>query len=70
MEVARLIHEGKADVQSDPVLHKACSNDIQRWCYLEVPGHGHGEFLQVTISRMTTQKARDALLEHSNVLKS
>ncbi|OQR79285.1 Golgi apparatus protein 1-like, partial [Tropilaelaps mercedesae] len=39
--VARLIHEGKADVQSDPVLHKACSADITKYCFLTVPGHGN-----------------------------
>lgn len=40
-EVARLIHEGKADVQSDPILYKACLHDIKHFCHDITPGQGH-----------------------------
>ncbi|XP_064467389.1 Golgi apparatus protein 1-like [Ornithodoros turicata] len=40
-EVARLIHEGKADVQADPILHKACLTDIKHYCHGLSPGHGN-----------------------------
>ncbi|XP_037558857.1 Golgi apparatus protein 1 [Dermacentor silvarum] len=40
-EVARLIHEGKADVQADPILYKACLHDIKHFCHDLTPGQGH-----------------------------
>lgn len=40
-EVARLIHEGKADVQADPILYKACLHDIKHFCHGLTAGHGN-----------------------------
>lgn len=39
-EIARVIFEGKADIQSDPFLYKVCVTDIKRYCNDIPAGHG------------------------------
>ncbi|GFT88871.1 golgi apparatus protein 1, partial [Trichonephila clavipes] len=39
-EVARLIFEGKADIQSDPLLYRICVTDIKHFCNDIPAGHG------------------------------
>lgn len=39
-QVARLLDEGRADIQSDVLLLKACSNDINALCGDILSGHG------------------------------
>lgn len=39
-EVAQLINEVKADIQSDPLLYKVCVQDIKHYCSDIAAGHG------------------------------
>jgi Golgi apparatus protein 1 len=39
-QIARLINEVKADIQSDPLLHKVCVQDLKRYCSDIPAGHG------------------------------
>lgn len=39
LEVAGLIEEGKADIHVDPLLHKACSVDLSKYCSDVEPGN-------------------------------
>ncbi|XP_015923497.1 Golgi apparatus protein 1 [Parasteatoda tepidariorum] len=47
-EVARLIFEGKADIQSDPLLYRVCITDIKHFCS-EIPA-GHGRQLSCLLT--------------------
>lgn len=40
LEVIRLIEEGKADIQSDPLLYRACFRDLKHYCSDLRPGQG------------------------------
>ncbi|XP_077982397.1 Golgi apparatus protein 1-like [Glandiceps talaboti] len=40
MEVARLVHEGRADIHVDPILYKTCALDIKHFCVNIPPGEG------------------------------
>ena len=41
-EIVRQMREGRTDIQSDPVLYKACAVDVKRHCS-DVPfGRGKG----------------------------
>ncbi|VDK72616.1 unnamed protein product [Onchocerca ochengi] len=37
-QIARRLQESLVDIHLDPVLHEACANDIQRFCYNVPPG--------------------------------
>lgn len=40
LEVAGLIEEAKADIHVDPLLHKACSVDLNKFCFDVEQGAG------------------------------
>ena len=39
-QIARVLAENRADVQVDPLLHKACSLDLKHYCYDVHRGEG------------------------------
>ena len=42
-EIVRQMREGRRDIQADPVLYKACANDVKRHCS-DIPfGKGKGK---------------------------
>lgn len=44
VEVANLIEEAKADIHIDPLLQKACSVDIVKYCSDIPQGNGRRKF--------------------------
>lgn len=43
-EIIELVYEGKADISADPVLHSACTKDLQDHCSHIENGAGRSEF--------------------------
>ncbi len=43
-EVIRILQESRADVQVDPILHKACALDIKHYCSNIPQGEGRRKF--------------------------
>ena len=41
-EIVRQMREGRTDIQSDPVLFKACAVDVKRHCSDILFGRGKG----------------------------
>ncbi|GFR07100.1 golgi apparatus protein 1 [Trichonephila clavata] len=56
-EVARLIFEGKADIQSDPLLYRICVTDIKHFCSDIPAGHGRQLSCLLTILEGDTPTA-------------
>ncbi|PRD28569.1 UNVERIFIED_CONTAM: Glg1 [Trichonephila clavipes] len=56
-EVARLIFEGKADIQSDPLLYRICVTDIKHFCNDIPAGHGRQLSCLLTILEGDTPTA-------------
>ncbi|XP_055943166.1 Golgi apparatus protein 1-like isoform X2 [Argiope bruennichi] len=56
-EVARLIFEGKADIQSDPLLYRICVTDIKHFCSDIPAGHGRQLSCLLTILEGDTPSA-------------
>lgn len=50
LEIANLIAEAKADIHVDPLLHRACSNDLLKYCSNVKSGNGRREFLLLLVS--------------------
>lgn len=40
LEIVNLIAEAKADIHVDPLLHRACSNDLLKYCSNVKSGNG------------------------------
>lgn len=45
LEIANLIAEAKADIHVDPLLHRACSNDLLKYCSNVKSGNGRRKFV-------------------------
>jgi Golgi apparatus protein 1 len=39
-QIARVLAESRADIQVDPLLHRACATDVKRYCFDVPPGEG------------------------------
>lgn len=44
VEIANLIAEAKADIHVDPLLHRACSNDLLKYCSTVKSGNGRRKY--------------------------
>ena len=46
-EVTRILAESRADIQVDPLLHRACAMDLKHYC-ADIPlGEGRRKFIYV-----------------------
>lgn len=43
-EISDLIDQARADIHFDPLLHKACSNDVAKFCSDVLQGSGRREY--------------------------
>ena len=55
-EVVRQMREGRTDVQSDPVLFKACAGEVKRFCGDMPFGRGKGMITVLNAYNQNTDK--------------
>lgn len=56
VEIVRQMREGRTDIQSDPVLYKACAVDVKRHCS-DVP-FGRGKVMKCLLEAHDSNRAR------------
>lgn len=62
LEVAGLIEEAKADIHVDPLLHKACVLDIQKYC-VDVPqGAGRSKRISEIVPKTKNRRLGNGLI--------
>lgn len=49
VEIADLIEEARADIHFDPLLHKACSNDVAKYCSDVAQGNGRRKSIIIVL---------------------
>ncbi|CAH3167753.1 unnamed protein product [Porites lobata] len=70
VEIVRQMREGRTDIQADPVLYKACANDIKRHCS-DIP-FGKGKVMKCLLEAHDSNPARfdrECLIHLSSRLK-